>query len=207
MRTNMKIGITGGIGSGKSYICNMLEAQGFPVYNCDDKAKRLMVENILIINAIRELIGAESYMEECDNEGHVTYILNKPVIASFLFANMDNASKVNSIVHPVVKEDFKLWSENQHSNIVFMECAILFESGFQDTVDKTVLIYADENIRMHRAMKRDKSTEKQIRSRMSHQISGDEAVRRADYVLNHNDYCTTEDEVQKMINWIKNTTL
>lgn len=200
----MKIGITGGIGSGKSYICQILKQMGYPVYNCDDEAKRLMVENKQIIDSLRALISDDAYIVQHTPDGKSIFTLNKQLIANYLFANKDNASKVNAIVHPVVKADFADWSKKQNCDNVFMECAILFESGFEDTVDKTVLIYADVELRLKRAMIRDKVSEKQIRSRMLQQISGVEAYKRADYVFNHNDYRTTNEEIRKLLLWIKN---
>lgn len=200
---HMKIGITGGIGSGKSYICNRLKSLGFPVYNCDEAAKRLMVENEEIITSLRKLIDADAYTEQCTDDGRIVYSLNKPLIANFLFANSDNASKVNAIVHPIVKKDFTEWCERQKEEHVFMECAILFESNFDTVVDKCVLIYADEEKRLHRAMVRDNATEEQIRNRMRHQISNEEARKRADYIFDHNDYDTMDDELKKLIYWIE----
>lgn len=199
----MTFGITGGIGSGKSYICNMLKAQGYPVYNCDDQAKRLMVESPKIISAIRKLVGNEAYTEQKTGEGTTTYVLNKPVVSKFLFANASNGAKINAIVHPVVKEDFCRWTQEQTTDILFMECAILFESGFSDTVDKIILIYADEDIRLHRAMMRDSATEEQIRKRMQQQIPGQEACKLADYIFDHNQYETTDQELDKLLEWIK----
>lgn len=198
----MKIGITGGIGSGKSYICKILEDKGLPVYNCDDEAKRLMVENQEIICKLRSLISEDAYTEVMTG-GVTTYRLNKPVVAAFLFGNPDNAAKVNGIVHPVVKNDFLRWTELQDCDNVLMECAILFESGFDSVVDKSVLIYADEDKRLRRAMKRDNASEESIRGRMQQQISGKEACMRADYILDHNEYDTTDDEIEKLIRWIK----
>lgn len=200
----MKIGITGGIGSGKSFICQILKDKGFPVYSCDDEAKRLMVENMEIIQSLKKLISDDAYIEQHTDEGNTYYILNKPVIAQYLFANPSNAARVNAIVHPIVKADFCNWASKQDQKCVFMECAILFESGFEDTVDKTVLIFANERNRLKRAMKRDNATEQQIRSRMSQQISGKEACQRADYVFDHNDYDTTDEEIEKLLLWIKN---
>ncbi len=199
----MKIGITGGIGSGKSYICNLLKSQGYPVYNCDNEAKRLMVESREIIDSIRELIGHDAYIEQHSFDGGTVYVLNKPLIANYLFANPSNASKVNAIVHPVVKKDFVEWVKDQNTEHVFMECAILFESGFDNSVDKTVLIYADEDKRLQRAMKRDNAPAEQIRERMKHQISGEKAKLLADYVFDHNEYDTTDDELAKLLSWIE----
>lgn len=201
----MKIGITGGIGSGKSYICNILKSMGYPVYNCDNEAKRLMIENETIISSLRSLITQEDpYFETKEEGGDVKYRLNKEIVGNYLFADAENAQKVNAIVHPVVKEDFLQWAQNQQTLHVMMECAILFESGFDAVVDKSVLIYADEEKRLRRAMKRDNAAEEQIRIRMSQQISNDEAVKRADYILNHNDYDTTDDEIERLVSWLNN---
>lgn len=200
----MKIGITGGIGSGKSFICKILKDKGFPVYNCDDEAKRLMVESKDIISSLKTLISDDAYLEQHSYDGKAYYMLNKPVIANYLFANPANAAHVNAIVHPIVKDDFMQWAARQESEYVFMECAILYESGFEDTVDKTVLIFADERNRLKRAMKRDHATEQQIRSRMSQQIDGKEACLRADYVFDHNNYDSTDEEIEKLLLWIKN---
>lgn len=201
----MKIGITGGIGSGKSYICNILKNMGYPVYNCDNEAKRLMIENETIISSLRSLITQEDpYFETKEEGGGVKYRLNKEIVGNYLFADVENAQKVNAIVHPVVKEDFLQWAQNQQTPHVMMECAILFESGFDAVVDKSVLIYADEEKRLRRAMKRDNAAEEQIRIRMSQQISNDEAVKRADYILNHNDYDTTDDEIERLVSWLNN---
>lgn len=201
----MKIGITGGIGSGKSYICNILKSMGYPVYNCDNEAKRLMIENKTIISSLRSLITQEDPYFETEEEGKgVRYKLNKEIVGNYLFADAENAQNVNAIVHPVVKEDFLQWAQNQQTPHVMMECAILFESGFDAVVDKSVLIYADEEKRLHRAMKRDNAAEEQIRIRMSQQISNEEAVKRADYILNHNDYDTTDDEIERLVSWLNN---
>lgn len=200
----MKIGITGGIGSGKSYICNILKAKGYPVYNCDDQAKRLMIADENIVKSLTQLIGSEAYNNRESQEEPPGRTLNKNVIAAFLFDNPNNASKINAIVHPRVKADFAEWASKQCSTTVFMECAILFESGFEDAVDHTILVYADEEKRMLRAMKRDNATEHQIQRRMAQQISGTEACKRADYILDHNDYNTTDAEIQKMLSWVEN---
>ena len=161
-----------------------------------------MIENKGIIDALRNLIGDNAYIEHHISDGNTIYSLNKPVIASYLFSNPENAQKINSIVHPVVKNDFLRWAEEQNCKNVLMESAILFESGFENIVDKVVLIYADEDIRIKRVAKRDKSSEKEIRERMNHQISGQEAHERADYILDHNYYNTTDEEVSKLIKWL-----
>lgn len=190
----MRIGITGGIGSGKSYICNLLRERGYEVYNCDDEAKRIMLGDAEIISQIKTLIGNDAYTPDGQ--------LNKPVIANFIFSDKDNAAKVNSIVHPAVKKDFLRWAEGKQ--VAIMESAILFESGFDDVVDTTVLIWADARNRLKRAMTRDHATREQIEARMAAQISDDEARRKADYIFRHNNYDETENEMRKLIQYIDN---
>ena len=190
----VKIGITGGIGSGKTYICNLLRERGYEVYNCDDEAKRIMLEDEEIISQIKTLIGNDAYTPDGQ--------LNKPVIANFIFSDKDNAAKVNSIVHPAVKKDFLRWAEDKQ--VAIMESAILFESGFDNVVDTTVLIWADARNRLKRAMTRDHATREQIEARMAAQISDDEARRKADYIFRHNNYDETENEMRKLIQYIEN---
>jgi len=199
----MKVGITGGIGSGKSYICNLLKDEGYQIYSCDDEAKRLMVTNADIIQGLKTLIGDDAYTSDGE--------LNKTVIAQFLFSDKDNGQKVNDIVHPVVKADFLRWAkevesqnDSNHKNVPIMECAILFESGFDSVVDKTVLIWAKKNTRLQRAMKRDSASKEQILARMAAQISGKEACERADFIFHHESYDETESEMQRLLNFINN---
>ena len=167
--------MTGGIGSGKSYISHILQEYGIPIYNTDDEAKRLMVSDEGIRRDLVALLGEEVYVQGT---------LNKSLLASYLFADAENASRINGIVHPRVKLDFCRWLE-QHTDkeIVGMECAILFEAGFDDAVDSVVMVYAPEALRVERAMKRDYATEAQIRARIAAQLDDEEKRKRADYVI------------------------
>ena len=171
----ISIAITGGIGSGKSYISNILQEYGIPIYNTDDAAKRLMVSDEGIRRDLVALLGEEVYVQGT---------LNKSLLASYLFADAENAARINGIVHPRVKLDFCRWLE-QHTDkeIVGMECAILFEAGFDDAVDSVVMVYAPEDLRVERAMKRDHATEAQIRARIAAQLDDEEKRKRADYVI------------------------
>lgn len=128
------IAITGGIGSGKSYVSALLEKAGIPVYNADNESKRLTTENAEIRCGLVNLLGEEVYAEG---------VLNKHMLASYLFANAENAARVNAIIHPCVKKDFKQWMEmHAESELVALESAILYESGFDDVVDTVVVVYA-----------------------------------------------------------------
>ena len=171
----ISIAITGGIGSGKSFVSNLLMKEGIPIYNTDDEAKRLMVTDEGIRQDLIALLGEEVYVEGT---------LNKSLLASYLFADAENAARINGIVHPRVKLDFCRWLE-QHTDkeIVGMECAILFEAGFDDAVDAVVMVYAPEALRVERAMKRDHATEAQIRARIAAQLDDEEKRKRADYVI------------------------
>lgn len=169
------IGITGGIGSGKSYISMLLRQMAVPVYDCDTEAKRLTASNPDIRAALKALVGNDVYNGEA---------LVKERLAAYLFANADNAARVNAIIHPAVLRDFKEWAVRQQSPVVAMESAILYESGFDKHVDKVLLVDAPEDVRLQRAMQRDGASEAQIRARMQQQQHG---RHHADYVIqNHN---------------------
>lgn len=179
------VAITGGIGSGKSYVSAMLEEKGIPVYNADNEAKKLTLSDAGIHQGLVALLGEEVYAGGT---------LNKPLLASYLFADAENAARVNAVIHPCVKEDFKRWLAT-HSNveIAALESAILFEAGFDDVVDVILMVYAPRELRLERAMKRDKATREQIEARMNAQMDDEEKCRKADFVI-HNDGTLPLDE-------------
>lgn len=171
----MKLGITGGIGSGKSYVARLLEDRGVPVYYTDDEAKRLMNTDKGIRKALNRLIGKDAYLPGGE--------LNKAAVAAYLFADSSRRERVNAIVHPVVREDFKRWAAEKSVPLVAMECAILFESGFDCLVDAVLAVCASEAVRLERAMRRDGATEAQIRGRMAAQWTDEERCARAHYII------------------------
>ena len=155
----IKIGITGGIGSGKSTVSRLLEVLGVPVYISDLETKRLMVSDSFIREELSALLGAEVYAGGT---------LNKPLLASYLFGSPEHAKEINCIVHRV-KEDFRRWTQCRTAfPIVGIESAILVEAGFAGEVDAIVMVYAPEEVRILRAVRRDASSreliEKRIRS-------------------------------------------
>lgn len=172
------IGITGGIGSGKSYVSAILrEKFGIPVYDCDKEAKRLTASNEEIRQKLIALVGPEVF------DGNK---LNKQLLADYLFADVENASRVNAIIHPVVLQDFKRWAEEQHEKpIVALESAILFESGLGEMVDKVLFVDAPEEVRLRRAMLRDTASEAQIRARMKMQRPELHRLQ-ADFIIDNN---------------------
>lgn len=192
----ISIAITGGIGSGKSYVSSLLQERGIPIYNADNEAKRLMLVDEGIRQDLMALLGESVY-----ENGQ----LNKSLLSTYLFANPENAVRINQIVHPRVKKDFKRWLANQaDKEIAGLECAILFEAGFSDTVDAVVMVYAPEDLRLERAMKRDRATEAQIRARMAAQMSDEEKCRRSDYIIYNEGSVPLEEQLSTLIKQLKN---
>ncbi|MDO9154485.1 MAG: dephospho-CoA kinase [Paludibacter sp.] len=191
MKKPIVIGITGGIGSGKTTVAEILRANGFDVYNSDVEAKRLQNENTNIRKKITELFGQEIYK----NVG-----LDRRELATLVFGNPILLDKLNAIVHPVVIEDFMNWKQNHlNKKYVFLESAVLFESGFNLFTDKIMLITANENIRIKRVMERDGFTEEQVRMRMNNQLSDEQRMEFVDAVINTDMGPPTIIELKKII--------
>lgn len=191
----IKFAITGGIGSGKSYVSSLLEERGIPIYNADLESKRLTVQDEGIRKELVALLGEDIYQGAT---------LNKPLLASYLFANSDNAVKVNSIIHPRVKDDFRRWVESQKDvPLVGLESAILYESGFDDVVDQVVMVYAPKPVRLQRAMKRDNATEEQVRARMSAQMDDEEKRSKADFVLMNDGIMPLDVQLDDLVRFLK----
>lgn len=173
------IGITGGIGSGKSTLSKLLLTEGFRVYNTDDEARRLQNESSSIRNQLIEQFGSEVY----NAEG-----LNRKYLANIVFNQPESLLKLNSIVHPAVKDDFVNWAKQySFEKYLFLECAILFEGKFDLLVDKIILVTASEAVRIERVMKRDQSTVEQVKARIRNQMGDEEKMKHADYVVRTDD--------------------
>lgn len=173
----VKLGVTGGIGSGKSYVCRILsEELGIPVYNCDIHARIITLTDIDVIESLSRLIEGVY-----DSEGE----LDKQRLAQYLFASAEHAAQVNGIIHPAVRRDLHEWLRRfADSPIVAIESAILYESGFQDEVDHVLFVDAPQEIRLQRVAHRDALSPDEVLRRMQSQRP-DEASRRADYrILN-----------------------
>ncbi len=183
----MKIGIAGGIGSGKSYVCQRIRQQGFEVYDCDDAAKRLIRTSPEIRQQLTALIGPEVYT---DVEGEP--VLNKAVVAKFLLTSESNAQAIDRIVHPAVFKDFV------ESGLQWMESALMFESGIYKLVDKVVAVVAPKEIRIRRVMERDHISREKVLEWMNRQMDQEEIIQRSDYVI-FNDGETDFDQQLKNI--------
>lgn len=165
-----KIGVTGGIGSGKSTVCELLRDRGVAVYDSDSRAKQLMAESDALREQLIAAFGAECY----NAEG-----LDRAFLASKVFGNEEALQQLNSIVHPAVRADFQAWAELQQSPYVVLESAILFEAGFETEVDATLAVMAPMPMRLERTMARDGVDKESVMRRMEHQLSDDELHRRA----------------------------
>lgn len=169
-----KVGITGGIGSGKSTVCRLFAARGVAVYDTDAAAKRLMGEDEALKRAIIDRFGAESYTAEG---------LNRPYLAAQIFGDEEAREALNGLVHPAVTADFERWAEEQAGDYVVLESAILYEAGLDKYLDRVVAVLAPRALRLERAMKRDGATRDKIEQRMDAQMSDDELRERADLSL------------------------
>ncbi len=156
----MTVGLTGGMGSGKTTVARLFAAQGIPVYDSDSMARKLMETPGKLMTGITELLGEEAY---------VGNKLNRSFIAGKVFDDKALLDRLNKLVHPAVKRDFRRWAAVQDAPYVIQEAAILFENGSYKEHDKTILVTAPEEVRVARILKRDGSSETEIRARMEHQ--------------------------------------
>ena len=176
--SNFVVGITGGIGSGKTTICKIFTSLGIPVYYADEEAKLLNNTDLTIKNALIALYGKELYS---------TNGLDRQKLASIIFSDKFELQKVNQIIHPVVALHFINWKNRQTGPFVLKEAAILFESGSYKQVDRIISVSAHEKERIKRVMLRNNFTEEEVRRRMSKQLSDEERNERSDFVISNNE--------------------
>ena len=169
-----KIGITGGIGSGKTYISNIFKSLGIPLFNSDIEAKILMNSSKKLISQIKKEFGEDIY-----TNGN----FNKEKLSSIVFSNSDKLQKLNSLVHPIVKEEFNNWCKKQTSPYVIKEAAILFESKSHLGLEAVICVSAPLELRIKRLFKRDNSSEMEIKKRIENQISQEEKEKLSDYII------------------------
>ena len=172
----IKVGLCGGIGSGKSTVCRLFRSLGVSVYIADDRAKQLMVSSPELIAAITEAFGAECYTDGS---------LNRSYLAAQVFSDNSKLKLLNSIVHPAVCRDFVVWAEAQSGEYVVVESAILFESGLDKVVDISVAVVVDSSTAIERAMARDGASREAIEARMAVQMSANQLTALADYTIDN----------------------
>lgn len=170
----IKIGITGGIGSGKSVVASLLELSGIPVYIADTESKRLTASSPVIREKLIALFGESLYTAEG---------LDKKQLASHIFGNPERLKQVNAIIHPEVNRHFLAWADKQTTPICGIESAILFESGFNRVVDITLMVYAPLEVRIQRALERDAVAREEIVRRINSQLPDEEKKEKSDYVI------------------------
>jgi dephospho-CoA kinase len=176
-----QIGITGGIGSGKSLVCKIFRQLGVSVYDADSHAKALMTTDGILVSQIKKEFGDLSY--------HPNGSLNREWLSSHIFSDETKLEKLNGLVHPRVAVDYEKWlAEHQDETYVLKEAALLFESGSYRQLDKIVVVSAPEDIRRKRVLKRDRHrTVEQFNEIVEKQLGEDEKLKRADYIIVNDD--------------------
>lgn len=177
----LKVGITGGIGSGKTTICRIFETLGIPVFYADAVAKEIMVNDAILIKGVKDAFGEESYL--------TGGILNNKHIAGIVFNNADELAKLNALVHPAVFRAFDNWVTKLPKDVPYIlkEAALLFESGSYKMCDKNILVTAPLTLKLARVTKRDGVTEDQVKARMDKQFTDEKKIKMADYLINNNE--------------------
>lgn len=170
----IRVGVTGGIGSGKSTCCRIFAERGAAVYDSDREAKRLMNEDGELRRRIAARFGSEAY----DGGG-----LNRSYLAGVIFGDAEARAALNALVHPAVAADFVRWCERQQGPYVVLESALLFDAGLDRIVDRTVAVMAPPALRIERTCRRDGASPEEVRRRIAAQLSDDELLQRADYCV------------------------
>jgi len=184
----IRIAITGGIGSGKSYVVKLLKKRGIEVYDCDSEAKRLMASSDDVRRRLTDLIGPDAYSGD---------VLNKKVVADFLLASEDNAKRIEAIVHPAVGEDFL------NSGKQWVESAILFQSGFDRYVDKAVCVTAPLDIRIGRVMARDSVSREKALQWIERQWPQEEVLARCDFEIVNDGVADLDIQIDRLLDELK----
>ncbi|MDU1890703.1 MAG: dephospho-CoA kinase [Dysgonomonas sp.] len=191
----LKLGITGGIGSGKSTVSELFILCGVPVYIADIESKKLVTTSPIIRKQLIDLFGEDLYTNG---------ILNKALLASYIFNDKSKLDKVNTIIHPEVEKDFSEWASINNKNIIVaQEAAILFESGFNKLMDKVVMVYTPLEMRIERAMKRDNASRDKILERINNQMPDEEKAKLSDFVIVNDNKHSLIEQVLDIINQLK----
>ncbi len=172
----LKIGITGGIGSGKTTVCHIFEALKIPVYFADDRAKWLMVNDLQLVFSIKQIFGEAAYLADGT--------LDRALISSIVFSKTEKLEALNSVVHPAVFRDWERW-QNEQKGVAYTlrEAALLVETGTYKFLDKLIVVTAPFDLRIARVMERDGSAREAVEARISRQLPEAEKVKRADFII------------------------
>ncbi len=183
----MVVGLTGGMGAGKTFVADEFKKLDIPVYNSDSRAKILMETHPFIKDQLRLKFGDETFLNDR---------LNRKFIAEQIFSIKVLVDWINKLVHPVVGEDFEQWVAQQKADFVIKEAAILIESGAYKQCDKIIVVTADENTRIKRVMDRDNMTQKQVLERLNNQLSEPERLKFADFIIINDGIKVVKNQVQ-----------
>lgn len=198
----MVVGLTGGVGSGKTTVAKLFESLNVPIYIADIEAKHLMNNSKEIKSKLVSLFGEAAYLND---------ELNKPFIADKIFNNKTYLDQMNAIVHPEVGAHFKRWLKQQQAPYVIKEVAIIFEHQQQSQYDLIISVIANKDLRLQRVLKRDHSTSEKVLAIMKNQMSDVDKAKLSDFVILNNDKSTLDNQVQKIhksiLKHIKNTTI
>lgn len=189
----IKVGVTGGIGSGKSYVCRIIQKMGYPVYYSDLESKTIMDNDSEIKSELIALMGEEVYSQNK---------INRQFLADQLFQSDEIRTKVNTIVHPKVRSYFDTWCKSKNSDIVFNEAAILFETQSYKLFDSLILVSAPESVKIQRIISRDQLSVQEIKNRMEKQWSDELKIPLADFVI-HNDGSPLISQIEEIIQKLK----
>jgi dephospho-CoA kinase len=174
----LRIGITGGIGSGKSTVSKILQTMGYPVFNSDDQARKILFQSKDLHDKLKENFGEEII---------VNGIPDKVSLAKIVFSSKEKLKMLNELIHPLVRISFDEWILKQKSKIVIKEAAILIESGAYKECDKIIVVKSPEELRIKRVMKRDSVTEEEVKRRMKNQLPSNELMKFADFVIENDE--------------------
>jgi dephospho-CoA kinase len=189
----IRLGITGGIGTGKSVVVSFLNAMGIPVYIADDESKRITSSSPVVKEKLISGFGEKIFAGD---------VLNKDLLASLLFGNKENLKKANEIIHPEVLNDFLSWSEKQQTSPVVIESAILFESGFNIYVDKVICVTAPEELCIERVMKRSGMSREDVLKRIASQMPEELKLQKSDYIIYNDGVSPVIPKVENIITTI-----
>jgi dephospho-CoA kinase len=184
-------GLTGGIGSGKSYVAKYFESLGVPVYNSDARGRDLNNTHPVIKSAFIKRFGEDIYQNA---------LLNRQKVAELVFNDKEALQWINNLVHPVVGQDFSIWKKQQNAPFIIKEAAILIESGAYKECDKLIVVMAPVELRIERVVKRDGLTKDQVMQRIANQMTDEERERYADFVIINDGILSVEKQIDKIIN-------
>ncbi|MFM2392802.1 MAG: hypothetical protein RLZZ546_784 [Bacteroidota bacterium] len=171
----IKVGITGGIGSGKTFVCKIFESIGIPIFDADSRAKKIMSSDREVKQAVKQLLGADAYYRN----GR----LNRKYISAKVFGNKKLLGKLNGIIHPAVAKEGEMWFDSQKTKYAIKEAALLVESGSYKTLDYLIVVTAPKDIRVQRVMARDGIEKAQVLARIKNQMQDEEKIKFGNFII------------------------